>query len=63
MYNGMFAQALGAGLQTLKKVSFFSSVLEFHSNVPEDAIYTMKIQIVEKQKYYCKALNTEEGEK
>lgn len=63
MYNRMFAQAFGAGFQTLKKVWFSSGVSEFHSNLQADAMYAIKLQVVVKQKYYWKALHTEEGEK
>lgn len=63
MYKGMFAQAFGAGFQTLKKVWVSSGVSEFHSDLPADATYAIKLQVVAKQKYYWKALNTEEGEK
>lgn len=63
VYKGMFAQAFGAGFQTLKKVWVSSGVSEFHSDLPADAMYAIKLQVVAKQKYYWKALNTEEGEK
>lgn len=59
----MFAQAFGAGFQTLKKVWFSSGVSEFHSNLPADAMYAIKFQVVAKQKYYWKTLNTDEGKK